>query len=362
MWRSREGRTRLPVAVLDEGVAAVLAAELQHQSELVYPAGCLEQRDQLVLMHVSGDLPHKQLAAPRRAWPLPACGTRTQRHSHLLQFSGKEKAAKESMNRRRFLRSLSPSDHQLRPQIEPGQRELIPGPGRPGLGSERLFSGSADLIVQYKLHVSTHIQLESVHKKIDDDDKYHCQLIFNFNKDLFSFSDRHYLNSTSCLLTEQSCAQSPDSLIPGFMFVKITNQRTEAFHTQTDDMKEERSVLLIWTVMSGCFGRWEVFCPCSLSGWRLVGGLSATEMNWTTCGCREMLTDDRSRFLFSCCFCFILSEQFLLRMFYTFTLVSHELEIRFHVILLYYNRFQLLYNRFKEPLICVRVVFNEPPH
>lgn len=62
-----------PVGVHDEGVAAVLSAELHHQSELVHPAGGLEQRHQLVFVHVSGNLPHKHLAAPRRWRALPAC-------------------------------------------------------------------------------------------------------------------------------------------------------------------------------------------------------------------------------------------------------------------------------------------------
>lgn len=66
-----------PVGVHDEGVAAVLSAELHHQSELVHPAGGLEQRHQLVLVHVSGNLPHKHLAAPRRRRALPACSADT---------------------------------------------------------------------------------------------------------------------------------------------------------------------------------------------------------------------------------------------------------------------------------------------
>ncbi len=66
-----------PVGVHDEGVAAVLSAELHHQSELVDPAGSLEQRDQLVLVHVSGNLPHKHLAAPRGRRTLPTCSTKT---------------------------------------------------------------------------------------------------------------------------------------------------------------------------------------------------------------------------------------------------------------------------------------------
>lgn len=60
-----------PAGVHDESVAAVLAAELHHESELVDPAGALEQRHQLVLVHVSGNLPHEDLAAPRRRRPLP---------------------------------------------------------------------------------------------------------------------------------------------------------------------------------------------------------------------------------------------------------------------------------------------------
>lgn len=66
-----------PVGVHDEGVAAVLSAELHHQSELVDPAGSLEQRDQLVLVHVSRNLPHKHLAAPRGRRALPTCSAKT---------------------------------------------------------------------------------------------------------------------------------------------------------------------------------------------------------------------------------------------------------------------------------------------
>lgn len=66
-----------PVGVHDEGVATVLPAELHHQSELVDPPGFLEQRHQVILVHVSGNLPNEHLTTPRGGRTLPACTTDT---------------------------------------------------------------------------------------------------------------------------------------------------------------------------------------------------------------------------------------------------------------------------------------------
>lgn len=74
-------RTQSPVGVHDEGVAAVLSTELHHQPELVDPAGPLEQRHQLVFVHVPGNLPHEHLAAPRGGQALPTCNARTEPRS-----------------------------------------------------------------------------------------------------------------------------------------------------------------------------------------------------------------------------------------------------------------------------------------
>lgn len=76
-WRERahvcqDSPFLLPVGVHDEGVAAVLSAELHHQSELVDPAGSLKERDQLVFVQISRDLPHKDLAAPGGGRAFPA--------------------------------------------------------------------------------------------------------------------------------------------------------------------------------------------------------------------------------------------------------------------------------------------------
>ena len=57
--------------VHDEGVAAVLAAELHHQAELIDAASTLEHGHQLVLVHVPWDLAHKNFAAPRRRRAFP---------------------------------------------------------------------------------------------------------------------------------------------------------------------------------------------------------------------------------------------------------------------------------------------------
>lgn len=75
MWKTEDEEQ--PVGVHDEGVAAVLSAELHHQSELVDLPGVLEQRHQLVLVHVPGNLPHEHLAAPWGGRTLPACITDT---------------------------------------------------------------------------------------------------------------------------------------------------------------------------------------------------------------------------------------------------------------------------------------------
>lgn len=66
-----------PVSVHDKGVAPVVPTELHHQSELVDGACILKQWHQLVLVHVPGQLPHKDLASPRWRWSLPSCSTTT---------------------------------------------------------------------------------------------------------------------------------------------------------------------------------------------------------------------------------------------------------------------------------------------
>lgn len=63
----------LLVGIHDEGITTVFSREFHHQSELIQPACSLKERDELIFIHVSGNLPHKHLTASWWRWALPAC-------------------------------------------------------------------------------------------------------------------------------------------------------------------------------------------------------------------------------------------------------------------------------------------------
>lgn len=63
----------LLVGIHDKGITTVFSSELHHQSQLVQLACSFKKRDELIFIHVSGNLPHKNLAASWWRWALPVC-------------------------------------------------------------------------------------------------------------------------------------------------------------------------------------------------------------------------------------------------------------------------------------------------